>query len=83
MMAIVLQIIYPILTTSHSNEGLVDVAIPFLASTLIPNTPVDWNYTTVPLKGLDNRVIAYPRGKLLGGSTSISKYITRTPSFER
>jgi len=79
----IMQIVSPILTTSQSNEGIIDVAIPFLSPTLIPNTSVDWNYTTVPLEGLDNRVIAYPRGKLLGGSTSISEYIAHTPSFER
>ncbi|KAI0064255.1 alcohol oxidase [Artomyces pyxidatus] len=42
-----------------------------------PNTPLDWNYTTIPQAFLHNRTMAYPRGKLLGGSTSIN-YMTST-----
>ncbi|KAN0141960.1 hypothetical protein V8E53_000422 [Lactarius tabidus] len=57
-----------------------NIPIPFLCTTLT-NTVVDWNYTTVPQTGLDNRVIAYPRGKTLGGSTSINYMVwSRGPS---
>ncbi|KAI0299053.1 aryl-alcohol-oxidase from pleurotus Eryingii [Multifurca ochricompacta] len=48
-----------------------DIPIPFLC-TALSNTIVDWNYTTVPQVGLKNRTLAYPRGKTLGGSTSIN-----------
>lgn len=47
--------------------------IPFLCATLTPNTPIDWNYTTTAQSGFDGRSIPYPRGRLLGGSTSVSK----------
>ena len=33
----------------------------------------DWNFTTTPQEGLNNRQILYPRGFVLGGSTAISK----------
>ena len=33
----------------------------------------DWNYTTTPQPGLNNHTIPYPRGRILGGSSSISK----------
>lgn len=33
----------------------------------------DWNFTTTPVEGLNNRVLEYPRGFVLGGSTSISE----------
>jgi choline dehydrogenase-like flavoprotein len=55
-----------------SNEGIQAAMIPFLAPSLVPNTPLDWNYTTTPQPGYNNRVIPYPRGRLLGGSTSVS-----------
>lgn len=56
------------------------IPIPFLCPTLA-NTVVDWNYTTVPQAGLDNRSIAYSRGKTLGGSTSINYMVwSRGPS---
>lgn len=55
-----------------SNEGVRNVEVPFLATQNIPATPVTWNYTTVPQAGLDNRTVAYPRGRVLGGSSSIN-----------
>lgn len=33
---------------------------------------LDWNYDTVPQRGLGNRSIYYPRGKMLGGSSSMN-----------
>ncbi|KAI0275179.1 aryl-alcohol-oxidase from pleurotus Eryingii [Gloeopeniophorella convolvens] len=61
-----------VLEAGVNNEGLENVAVPALLSTLSPNTPIDWNYTTTPQAALNNRVIPYPRGRLLGGSTSIN-----------
>ncbi|KAI0040465.1 GMC oxidoreductase [Auriscalpium vulgare] len=52
--------------------GFEGVAIPFMCPTLSPNTSVDWNFTTVPQHGLLGRVLDYPRGRLLGGSSSIN-----------
>jgi hypothetical protein len=54
------------------NEGILGVIVPLLAPPLVPNTPIDWNYTTTPQSGYNNRVLPYPRGRLLGGSTSVS-----------
>lgn len=35
-------------------------------------TDLDWNYETPPQKGLGERSIFYPRGKVLGGSSSMN-----------
>jgi choline dehydrogenase len=35
----------------------------------------DWGYTTVPQKHLNERRIAWPRGRLLGGSSSINAMV--------
>jgi len=35
--------------------------------------PYDWNCTTSPQPGLNGRSVLYPRGKILGGSSSTSK----------
>jgi len=35
-------------------------------------TSVTWNFTTTPQTSLDNRVLTYPRGRVLGGSSSIN-----------
>jgi choline dehydrogenase-like flavoprotein len=37
------------------------------------DTPFDWNYTVTPQEGMQNRSFPYPRGKLLGGSSSASE----------
>jgi choline dehydrogenase len=38
-------------------------------------TKVDWNYTTEPEPHLNNRRLYWPRGKVLGGSSSINAMI--------
>ncbi|MBV2209901.1 MAG: choline dehydrogenase [Thermomonas sp.] len=45
-------------------------------------TSINWNYTTVPQPQLNDRVIWVPRGKLLGGSSSINAmcYIRGVPA---
>ncbi|KAI0038995.1 GMC oxidoreductase, partial [Auriscalpium vulgare] len=53
------------------DQGMENVAVPYLSATLSPNTAIDWNYTTIPQAGLSGRTIDYPRGRLLGGSSSI------------
>ncbi|KAF8797579.1 aryl-alcohol oxidase-like protein [Phlegmacium glaucopus] len=47
------------------------ITIPGLAATLT-NTQFDWNFTTVNQPGMNGRPLAYPRGHVLGGSTSIN-----------
>ncbi|KAJ7183588.1 aryl-alcohol oxidase [Mycena filopes] len=46
--------------------------IPMFPSLLNPNTPFDWNYTTTAQPGFNGRNISYPRGHMLGGSTSVN-----------
>ena len=41
--------------------------------------PYDWNYTTTSQPGLNGRSFPYPRGKILGGSSSISKQLSIIP----
>ena len=57
-----------------SNEGVLNAQIPFFCNLLAPGTPYDWNYTTTVQPGLGGRAIPYPRGHILGGSSSISEY---------
>jgi choline dehydrogenase-like flavoprotein len=45
--------------------------VPGLTDTL-EKTTFDWNYTTLPGIGMNNRSIDYPRGRILGGSSSHS-----------
>ncbi|KAE9395797.1 aryl-alcohol oxidase-like protein [Gymnopus androsaceus JB14] len=54
----------------HSQD--INIAIPFFCQQASPFTEYDWNYTTVPQSNLENRQLIYPRGFLLGGSSSIN-----------
>jgi len=54
------------------SEGILEAQVPLLSPILTPNTPYDWNYTTTAQPGLNGRAIPFPRGKILGGSASIS-----------
>ena len=64
------------------NEGIPEVQIPFLAPSNLPYSAVTWNYSTSPQVGLDKRVLSYTRGRVLGGSSSISNLISPAPHFE-
>ncbi|KAF8209499.1 aryl-alcohol oxidase [Mycena galopus ATCC 62051] len=61
-----------LLEAGPSNSDVSDSIIPMLCSALSPNTPYDWNYTTTPQAGFNGRSIGYPRGHMLGGSTSVN-----------
>jgi len=41
----------------------------------IGNPRCDWMFTTVPEPGLNSRALAYPRGKVIGGSSAINAMI--------
>ncbi|KAJ6617561.1 hypothetical protein B0H10DRAFT_1307341 [Mycena sp. CBHHK59/15] len=54
------------------NVGVTPSIVPALVWQLLPQTPYTWNYSTTPQAGLNGRVIDYPRGHILGGSSSIN-----------
>ncbi|KAJ7035349.1 aryl-alcohol oxidase [Mycena alexandri] len=61
-----------LLEAGPSNAGVVQSIIPMFPSQLNPNTPWDWNYTTTAQPGFNGRSINFPRGFMLGGSTSVN-----------
>ena len=48
------------------------IHIPAGMLKLIENPRVNWNYLTEPEPGSGNRAIRWPRGRVLGGSSSIN-----------
>ncbi|KAL0946162.1 hypothetical protein HGRIS_012425 [Hohenbuehelia grisea] len=52
-----------------SNEGVLDSIVPFLFFGLFGNSPYNWNFTSVPQPALDDRIIPYTRGHMLGGTS--------------
>ncbi|KAF4616043.1 hypothetical protein D9613_011414 [Agrocybe pediades] len=64
-----------VLEAGISDENVLPVIVPFLGPTATPNTPFDWNYTVTPQTNLDNRAFPYPRGKILGGCSTVN-YMT-------
>lgn len=48
-----------------------EVAIPAAFSKLF-HTELDWDYRTVPQRHLEDRVLYWPRGRMLGGSSSLN-----------
>ena len=55
-------------------DGAREVQIPAAFSKLF-KTALDWNYSTEPEPHLYDRQLYWPRGKLLGGSSSINAMI--------
>ncbi|KAL4264950.1 GMC oxidoreductase family protein [Pleurotus pulmonarius] len=62
---------------SDNGTDVANIRIPFNAPIATPGTPFDWNYTTVNQVALNNQPEAYPRGKVLGG-TSTTNYLVYT-----
>jgi choline dehydrogenase len=63
-----------LLLEAGGSDDVLEVQIP-AASYKVWRTRRDWNYTTEPQPGLDGRKLFWPRGKLLGGSSSINAMI--------
>ncbi|KAF6745898.1 hypothetical protein DFP72DRAFT_1153355, partial [Ephemerocybe angulata] len=65
---------------SHENE--VDLTIPYIYPRTF-HSRFDWNFTTVPQPNLNNRAPIYPRGHVLGGSSSINGMtLNRAPASD-
>ncbi|KAF7341984.1 Aryl-alcohol oxidase-like protein [Mycena venus] len=60
-----------LLEAGPSPEGRLNYTVPFFSIYLRGPGPFDWNYT-VTSAGLNNRVLTYPRGRILGGCTCIN-----------
>lgn len=59
--------------TLCSNAGIFDAEVPWLSPDLTPDKPYDWNYTVTPQSALDGRTFPYTRGRILGGSSTVSE----------
>ncbi|KAF7330657.1 GMC oxidoreductase [Mycena sanguinolenta] len=60
-----------VLEAGVSNEGVIDSMVPFFVNNLLAGPNIyEWNYTTTPQIGLNNRVIPYQRAHILGGCTA-------------
>jgi choline dehydrogenase len=63
-----------LLLEAGGSDDLLEVQVP-AGLYKVWRTRRDWNYTTEPQPGLDGRKLFWPRGKLLGGSSSINAMI--------
>ncbi|KAJ7027566.1 aryl-alcohol oxidase [Mycena alexandri] len=70
-----------VLEAGTSNADVLDIIVPFFCTRATPDTAQDWNYTTTPQSALNNRSIIYPRGFVLGGSSSVN-YMVYTRGSE-
>ncbi|MEO1987233.1 MAG: GMC family oxidoreductase [Martelella sp.] len=57
----------------HDNHHWVHIPVGYLYA--MGNPRLDWCYRTTPEEGLNGRSLAYPRGKILGGCSSINGMI--------
>ncbi|NEM08648.1 GMC family oxidoreductase N-terminal domain-containing protein [Geodermatophilus normandii] len=63
-----------LLLEAGGSDDVLEVQVP-AAMYKVWRTRRDWNYTTEPQPGLGGRGLFWPRGKLLGGSSSINAMI--------
>ncbi|KAK0233885.1 GMC oxidoreductase-domain-containing protein [Armillaria fumosa] len=62
-----------VLEAGPSDRDLLSLEIPYLVNLL--GSEYTWNYSTTVQPGLNNKTILFPRGHVLGGSTSINGMI--------
>ncbi|TFK22292.1 alcohol oxidase [Coprinopsis marcescibilis] len=60
-----------LLEAGPDNQGVLDLAVPGFWPRL-QGGRYDWNFDVAPQGGMDNRTIKFPRGRVLGGSSSIN-----------
>ncbi|CAO2654094.1 Nn.00g108270.m01.CDS01 [Neocucurbitaria sp. VM-36] len=58
------------------------VQTPGLSATLMSDPAYDWQYSTAPEPGLNDRRVKHPRGKLVGGSSAINSHSVVFPNYE-
>lgn len=71
-----------LLEAGGSAAGLLNYSVPMFALYLRDPSPLNWNYTLAPQPGLDNRTIAHPRGKVLGGCTAHNGMVYQRGSID-
>ncbi|UXN04920.1 GMC family oxidoreductase [Bartonella sp. HY406] len=64
-----------LLLEAGKRDNYIWIHIPVGYLYCINNPRTDWCFTTEPQKGLNGRALAYPRGKVLGGCSSINGMI--------
>ncbi|KAI5453685.1 hypothetical protein NCC49_005505 [Naganishia albida] len=68
--------------TGYEVQNKIDVPGNAYYSSLL-NTDYDWQYKTAPQANLGDRVLDWPRGRVLGGSTAVNGlYLVRPSSLE-
>ncbi|EAU85704.2 pyranose dehydrogenase [Coprinopsis cinerea okayama7 len=71
-----------VIEAGPTHEGVFNSRVPGLVASL-QNTIHDWNLTSTPQAGLNNRVLPLARGHILGGSSSINgQFYTRGSSSD-
>ncbi|KAG6826879.1 hypothetical protein H0H92_014059 [Tricholoma furcatifolium] len=71
-----------VIESGPSNLHVINSIVPFFVFNL-ENSPYDWNFTTTPQTFVNDRVIDFPRGHILGGSSSINAmFYTRGSSSD-
>lgn len=64
-----------LLIEAGGKDNSAAVQIPAGAVSMVPTQYKNWAFNTTPQKGLNNRIGYQPRGKVLGGSSSINAMI--------
>ncbi|WP_417451817.1 GMC family oxidoreductase [Kordiimonas sp.] len=61
-----------LLIEAGKKDGQMAVNAPGMIIKVVPPNKLNWNYWTEPQKNLNGRKLYWPRGKVLGGSSSIN-----------
>ncbi|KAF9445784.1 GMC oxidoreductase [Macrolepiota fuliginosa MF-IS2] len=72
-----------VIEAGPTNENATESIVPGLGLAHLAMSRFDWNFTTVPQKGLNNRAVTLQRGFILGGTSSVNGMVySRGPSSD-
>lgn len=63
-----------LLEAGPAPEDVAEIGVPAAYNRLFRG-PCDWNYTTLPQERADGRLVYWPRGRVLGGSSALNAMI--------
>ncbi|KAF9456068.1 alcohol oxidase [Collybia nuda] len=71
-----------VLEAGPSDDGVLLSQVPYFSAELVAPSQYEWNYTTTTQPGLSGRAVPYPRGHILGGSSSTNWLVYTRGSSE-
>lgn len=77
-----INVVVGVLEAGHDHRGNPQIDIPGHFGSLVDDDEFDWKFETTPQDGLGGRVLSWPRGRVLGGTSALNFLVWNRGSAE-